>query len=128
MSEEVIPQSGAVILVVEDERPIRQIMERALARHGYRVIAAASADEALYEARRCPEIHLLITDIVMRGMNGHELATVMRRSRPELQVLYVSGFSQKQTGLADTAPDTAYLQKPFGLDELVQRVGRLLAG
>ena len=127
MSAGAAPERAAVILVVEDERPVRQIMERALTRNGYRVVAAESADEALSVAAHHVTIDLLITDIVMRGMNGRELATVMRRDRPELQVLYVSGFTQKQTGLDDPALAGSFLQKPFGLDELVQQVARMLA-
>jgi CheY-like chemotaxis protein len=76
-----------MIMVVEDEQPIRDLMERVLRAHGHSVIGVASGDEALAAAEFHPVIHLLITDVVMRGMNGRELAERLQRSRPELRVL-----------------------------------------
>jgi DNA-binding response OmpR family regulator len=118
---------SATILVVEDEAPIRQIMVRALSARGHDVIAVSSGDEALAEVARHPEVALLITDMVMRGMNGLQLALRLRETHPALPVLYVSGFSPQQTGLAQAEPDAPFLQKPFALDELIARVDALLA-
>jgi DNA-binding NtrC family response regulator len=115
-----------MILVVEDEQPIRELMERALRAYGHSVIGVGSGDEALAAAEFHPVIHLLITDIVMRGMNGRKLAEQLQRSRPELRVLYVSGFSLKQTGLDQVAPDAPFLEKPFALEDLVEQAHRLL--
>jgi DNA-binding response OmpR family regulator len=115
-----------MILVVEDEQAIRDLMERALRAQGHSVICVASGAEALAAAELHPVIHLLITDIVMRGLNGRDLAVRLQRSRPDLRVLYVSGYTQEQTGL-DALPDAPFLEKPFALDELVARVHTLLA-
>lgn len=119
-----VPRS--MIMVVEDEQPIRELMERALRAHGHSVIALASGDEALAAAELHPVIHLLITDIVMRGMNGRELARRLQQSRSDLRVLYVSGYTQKQIGL-DTRRDVPFLEKPFALEDLVNEANRLLA-
>lgn len=126
MSAEPIAAPRSMVMVVEDEQPIRELMERALRAHGHSVIAVGSGDEALAAAGLHPVIHLLITDIVMRGMNGRELADRLRHSRPELRVLYVSGYTQKQTGLNLAGPDVAFLEKPFALEELAAEANRLL--
>jgi CheY-like chemotaxis protein len=126
MSEGVSAVPRSMIMVVEDEQPIRELMERTLRAYGHSVICVGSGDEALAAAELHPVIHLLITDIVMRGMNGRELANRLHHSRPDLRVLYVSGYTQKQVGL-DQAPDTPFLEKPFALEDLVALVNRLLA-
>jgi len=116
-----------MIMVVEDEQPVRELMERALRAYGHSVIVVGSGEEALAEAERHPVIHLLITDMVMRGMRGQELAEILQESRPDLRVLYVSGYTQKQMGLDQMAPDVPFLAKPFALEELVAQAHQLLA-
>lgn len=127
MSPEPAAAPRSMIMVVEDEQPIRELMERALRAQGHSVIAVGSGDEALAAAELHPVIHLLITDFVMRGMNGRTLAHRLQQSRPDLRVLYVSGYSPRQTGLDQAAPDAPFLEKPFALEELVDQAHRLLA-
>ncbi|NJD09815.1 MAG: response regulator [Gemmatimonadetes bacterium] len=126
MNDEAVAVPRSMIMVVEDEQPVRELMERALRAGGHSVIALASGDEALVAAEQHPVIHLLITDIVMRGINGRELAARLQQSRPDLRVLYVSGYTQRQTGL-DADPAAPFLEKPFALEDLVARANRLLA-
>lgn len=119
--------SPRTVLVVEDDAPVRGIMEKALREQGYRVVAVSSGAEALEVAENQPDLHLLITDIVMRGVGGREVAEKLREARPGLPVLYVSGFTHKQTGLAEAEPDTPFLEKPFAPIELIERVRSILS-
>jgi PAS domain S-box-containing protein len=124
------PKSAALegsetILFVDDEELLRPLIGRALATHGYTVLTAADADEALDLAAGHPgPIDLLITDVVLPGMNGCDLAKRLQERRPELRILYTSGYPGDTVlahGVAQC--DVAYLEKPYALDELV-RVAR----
>jgi two-component system, cell cycle sensor histidine kinase and response regulator CckA len=116
------------ILVVEDEDLVRRMTQRSLERAGYKVISASNADEALALSRSPTQpIHLLLSDIVMPGMNGRDLAVAMRHSRPSLRVLLMSGYAHVREGLAMDEVDFPFLQKPFTVRELVDRVSGLLA-
>jgi len=120
--------SSATILVVEDDAAIRSLLERQLRDHGYDVLSADGGDKALDVAAHAGVIHLLITDIHLPGMNGRELATRLTSARPELPVLYVSGYADEVIaphGVVD--PGVNFLQKPFTDDALLSTVGRLLA-
>lgn len=118
--------SNATILVVEDERPVLDIMREALLRHGYNVLAAASGEEALAQLQDEGRIDLLVTDVVMRGMNGRELAVKMQERLPQLPVLFVSGYTLRQTGLDKEDAEVPFLQKPFLPRELLAKVQELL--
>ncbi len=115
------------ILLVEDNNGLRALGQRALGREGYTVITASAGEEAL---QLCPpgvSLDLLVTDMVMPGMDGRALASQLRRSRPSLKVLYMSGYTEdvgfRQGGLEREA---SFLQKPFGPGDLVQRVREML--
>jgi CheY-like chemotaxis protein len=120
------------ILLVEDEDQVRNLTSSILTRHGYRVLTAASGAEALQIARDLTEpIHLLLTDVVMPGMNGPILAQEVRGLRPEIPVLYMSGYTDASiTGEDVFAGDVAYIEKPFtsaALQEKVQAAIRNVA-
>jgi CheY-like chemotaxis protein len=108
------------VLVVEDEPPVRRLIERMLARLKCRVTVAASGDEALAavtERRLTPD--LLITDTVMPGMSGTLLAERLRERRPGLKVLRMSGHADNSMTPAGTLESgTAFLQKPFDINQL----------
>lgn len=112
------------ILLVEDEDQVRSLTSSILLRHGYRVLTATSGAEALQIARDHPEpIHLLLTDVVMPGMNGAILAQEMRALRPDIRILYMSGYTDASiTGEAAFAGDVAYLEKPFTSAALQEKV------
>jgi len=99
-----------------------------LERAGYRVLVAAGGAEALDLAERyAGPIHLLLTDVVMPGMNGRELMRRLAPLRPDLRVLYMSGYADEavaQHGVLD--PGTAFLQKPFTPGGLADKVRRVL--
>jgi len=112
------------ILLVEDEEQVRSLTSSLLSRHGYRVLTAASGAEALQIAREHSEpIDLLLTDVVMPGMNGAILAQEMRGLRPDIRILYMSGYTDASiTGEAVFAGDAAYIEKPFTSAALQEKV------
>ncbi len=116
------------ILVVEDQPEVRKLTVEILKRYGYEVREAANGDEALLLCQRLPErIHLMITDVVMPGMTGRELATRMATVRPAMKVLFISGYTANvisQHGVLE--PGMAYLSKPFAPEALAGKVRELL--
>jgi two-component system, cell cycle sensor histidine kinase and response regulator CckA len=121
-SEKRVPSGTETILLVEDEDPVRRVVETMLKRHGYKVIASASSKDALAAAEQhSGVIHLLITDIMMPGMSGRKMAESLINRRPEMKVLYVSGY-----GDAIAQSDADFLQKPFSTEELATKVRELL--
>jgi signal transduction histidine kinase len=120
----------AQILLVEDEDLIRDLAEQILAGSGYRVLAAANANEALALASRAGDaIDLLLTDVVMPGASGSDLAQRLLRLHPAMKVLYMSGYSDSLVFRYGREQEpAAFLQKPFSAEVLERRVQALLAG
>ena len=122
------PARGETILLVEDDRPVRELARTLLSREGYRVLEARGGAEALLIAAeyRGP-IHLLLTDIVMAGPSGSELARDLVAARPGTRVLYMSGYTDNRV-VQDGAlpPGTEFLQKPFTADGLRRKVREVL--
>ncbi|HEU5049920.1 MAG TPA: response regulator [Gemmatimonadales bacterium] len=120
--------SGETILVVEDEPVVRRLARMALEEVGYAVIEAADGGEALEALRRADgTVQLVLSDVVMPGMGGQELAQVLRADRPELPLLFMSGYQGEDVtdrGLLE--PGAAFIQKPFAPEELTRRVRALL--
>ena len=114
------------ILVVEDDAPVRDLLVRVLTEAGYLVVGAASGQEALQLAGQQGELDLLITDLVMRGMNGIEVARKLREDRPELPVLITSSYSPEQLGHNEPI-DAEFLEKPWGPGEVLECVARILS-
>ncbi len=122
------PAGAEVILLVEDEVSVRTMTQRLLQRGGYTVLSAGSASEAeqLFASHPSP-VHLLLTDIVMPGPNGIELSTRLRRQRPELAVLYISGYAEGSLPARSALPAGAMLlAKPYSSDVLLSRVREVL--
>ena len=115
-------------LVVEDETTMREIIREILERFGYRVLCAADPREALDTAAKCGEtIHILVTDVVMPVMSGRVLSELLKRSRPEMRTLYISGYTDNAIvhhGVLDQG--LFFLQKPFTVDALVRKVREIL--
>ena len=114
----------ATVLVVEDERAVRDLVRVALTRAGYRVMTARDGEEALTRAAAHDgPIDLLLTDVVMPGLNGREVARRFRDARPSSRVLFMSGYtSDVVAGEGVLAGDAELLMKPFTPDELAARV------
>jgi signal transduction histidine kinase/ActR/RegA family two-component response regulator len=114
------------VLVVEDEPGVRQLAVQSLTRHGFRVLTATSAEEALQMAASFDDtIHLLLTDVVMPGMKGPELGRRMRALRPGLRVLLMSGYAADVMTKDDLA-DAALVSKPFSQATLTRAVRHAL--
>lgn len=121
------PASEAMLLVVEDEEVVRQLVSRELRRAGYSVLEAENGDAALMVSRaQAGTIDLLVTDVIMPGMNGRDLAVRLRSERPGLKVLFVSGYTNELAGIGGVLESTDYLQKPFTPSVLLDRVSELL--
>ena len=121
-------QGTETVLLVEDQADVRGLAKEVLAGHGYLVLEAGNGAEALEAAARHPgPIHLLLTDVVMPGMNGGELSSQLVALRPETRVLFMSGYAENvivHKGILK--PDIAYLAKPLSPDELASKVRELL--
>jgi PAS domain S-box-containing protein len=122
------PGGSETVLVVEDDPAVKAIIRQALERLGYRVLASSDAEEALAQAAtEVGPLPLLVTDIRLPGADGPALAARLRRKRPGIRVLYVSGYAGNamvQSGFV--GPDEAFLAKPFSGDDLARRVRTLL--
>lgn len=118
------------ILLVEDQDLVRGIAHAALARRGYTVLEAASGEEALALAEQhAGSIQLVLTDVVMPGMDGRELAGQIALRHPDVRILYMSGFASAIAGKDGVlAPGIAFIQKPFTPKALLQRVREIFDG
>lgn len=122
------PRGTETVLVVDDERLVLRMVSRILEAHGYTVLCSDSGERALeLQAGFEGPIHLLVTDVMMPGMNGKQLHDALRVLRPEIRTLFISGFS----GAIFSHPSklekgVGYMQKPFTLHDLTHRVRQLL--
>ncbi len=118
------------ILLAEDEDGVRTLIEKLLEEAGYRVLAAESSEDALRLGRDYPgTIHLLLTDVIMPGMGGPELAERLIEHRPKLRVVFTSGYTDAATEEREGfPPGTGFLQKPFTPAALTAKVRETLGG
>jgi PAS domain S-box-containing protein len=119
---------GETILLVEDEEIVREPTRRILIGHGYTVLAAASAEEALHIAgEHQGEIHLLLTDVVMPGRSGTDLAARLSRTRTRTKVIYMSGYTSDATATGSISDTRVNLiEKPFTSPDLLRTVREVL--
>ncbi len=124
-----LPRGTETILLVEDETAVRTMTADVLRRSGYRVFEAAHGAEGLTEGRqRLHEIDLLVTDVVMPEMSGPELAGNLSRLRPDLRVLFISGYTDQPMLSGLSGRGLGFLQKPFTPQVVSRRVRELLDG
>lgn len=110
------------ILLAEDETAIRKMVSDTLRKGGYQVLSAGSGQEAISASERhTGSIDLLVTDIVMSGMGGADLYAWIKSERPEIKVLFISGFMSREP------LEGAFLKKPFVPTELLDKVRQLLS-
>lgn len=115
------------VLVVEDQEQLRKMAVRVLRSHGYKVYEAASPEEALLHSNGYPgPIHLLLTDVVMPGMSGRELADRLKSQRPAMEIIFMSGYTEHAMLDRQMLNSAAYLAKPFSPEDLAVKVRALL--
>ncbi|PYP92582.1 MAG: hypothetical protein DMG65_03550 [Candidatus Angelobacter sp. Gp1-AA117] len=115
------------ILLVEDEPDLREITREYLEPKGYKVLSAGSGEAALQLVRAHEgAIHVLLTDLIMPGIRGQELAKTLRKLHPALNIIFVSGYSDQPVAIEEYGPNAAYLQKPVSLGDLGISVRTLL--
>jgi two-component system, cell cycle sensor histidine kinase and response regulator CckA len=123
-----LPRGTGCILLVEDEEPVRVVTRRLLEQGGYTVIEAAGGKEAVQRYdESAGDIDMVLTDVVMPQMGGHELATHLRARNPGIRLLYMSGYADNRSvrrGSEGAGDD--FIQKPFTPDMLLARIGALL--
>jgi len=125
---EKLADGSETVLVVEDESAVRSFTRMVLQRSGYRVIEASNGEEALSRSRAHPgEIQLLVTDMVMPGMGGRQVAEALERQRPRVRVLYLSGYTENAIGQRGAlGSELPFLQKPFTMEALLHKVRQVL--
>jgi two-component system cell cycle sensor histidine kinase/response regulator CckA len=125
-----VPESrAATILLAEDDASVRELVRMMLSKKGHVVLCASDGEQAItMAAQHAGAIDLLLTDVVLPGLNGREVAERMRAARPELRVLYMSGYTDDailRRGVL--SQQSSLIQKPFSAADLTNKVGELLA-
>jgi two-component system, cell cycle sensor histidine kinase and response regulator CckA len=117
------PSAPVTILLVEDEETVRRVTARMLEKLGYAVLTAPSAEDALQvHAREGHRVNLVLTDVVMPGLTGIELAEQLREQDPSIRILFTSGYTSRELGRSPDDPPTPFLPKPFSVEDLARMV------
>ena len=119
-----LPMGSETVLVVEDEDPVRELVRRVLENAGYVVLAASRPSQAERLLDENEHVDLLLSDVVMPEMSGYELAAQIRARRPDLRLLFMSGYAHRVSGADDV--DGELLKKPFAPEQLAQAVRNAL--
>jgi two-component system, cell cycle sensor histidine kinase and response regulator CckA len=121
-----VAPEATTVLVVEDEDVIRSLVDQVLRSEGYEVVLASDGAEAM-ELAGSTRVDVLLTDLTMPGIGGHELAARLRADRPELKVMFMSGYADgAEFSTSALPPRTAFLEKPFTFTLLTERVRELV--
>jgi PAS domain S-box-containing protein len=121
------PSNAGRILIIEDDRAVRETTLRLLTRAGFRVTAAEDRAGALQALSEPDKIELVVTDVIMPEHNGPQLVRILREQRPDLVALYVSGYAGEALLEHGLSEDDAFLQKPYTPSVLISRIRELLA-
>lgn len=117
---------GETVLVVEDDAAVRMIVLDELAELGYQTLEAIDGPTALPILQSSRKIDLLLTDVGLPGMNGRQIAEIARQHRPQLRVLFMTGYAEKAASREKfLAPGMEIITKPFTMDALAARIGRI---
>ncbi|MCW5645731.1 MAG: response regulator [Sphingopyxis sp.] len=117
---------SGTILLVEDEDMVRAVAERALTRAGYTVVTASQGEEGLERFAQMDKVDLIISDVVMPTMDGPAMVRAMRAKRPDLPVLFMSGYAEEQLRQSINIDDVAFLPKPFSVAQLAEATSAAL--
>ncbi len=118
---------GGRILLVEDEDMVRAVAERALVRAGYTVTACADGEEGLAAVANGGEFDVVVSDVVMPGMDGPAMARAIRKANPSLPVLFMSGYAEEQLRNDIDITDMHFIPKPFSVKQISEKVGAVLS-
>jgi CheY-like chemotaxis protein len=121
------PMLSTKILVIEDDRAVRETTVRLLSRAGFQVAAAEDPESALSALAAAENFDLVVTDVIMPEQSGPELVKLLRKQRPDLAALYVSGYAGEALQEHGLSHDDAFLQKPYTPSVLIDRIRELLA-
>jgi CheY-like chemotaxis protein len=121
--------TGETVLVVEDEPVVRGVILEMLGEQGYRTLEAVDGPSGLRILRNSERIDLLVTDVGLPGMNGRQLADQARETRPDLKILFITGYAESVV-IADgfLQPGMEMITKPFDLDHLSRRIRSMVSG
>jgi two-component system cell cycle sensor histidine kinase/response regulator CckA len=126
-AQQVVSGGTGTILIVEDEENVRALVRAMLQKQGYNVLVSQNAEEAArLSEEHAGKLDLLVTDVVMPGMSGPELALQLTALRPDLKVLYMSGHADSAVARHHIGPDAPFIQKPFRSDALSRKVRDVL--
>lgn len=117
---------GGRLLLVEDEAMVRAVAERALTRAGYIVTSASDGEEGLAEIAKGSEFDLIVSDVVMPGMDGPAMAREIRKVKPALPVLFMSGYAEEQLRRDIDIDNMYFIPKPFSVQQIGDKVGSIL--
>ncbi|NNC72230.1 MAG: response regulator [Sphingomonadaceae bacterium] len=115
------------ILVVEDEDMVRAVAERALARQGYQVTSAEDGERALEIIGENPDFDLILSDVVMPGMDGPAMARELRKTLPDVPILFMSGYAEEQLRDSINLEEVHFLPKPFSVQQLAEAVHKIVS-
>ncbi|MEO0462166.1 MAG: response regulator [Pseudomonadota bacterium] len=118
--------AGGRILLVEDEDMVRAVAERALARAGYQITACPGGEEGLAAIADGAEFDLVVSDVVMPGMDGPAMVRAIRKERPNLPVLFMSGYAEEQLRKDIDIPDMHFIPKPFSVSAIGDKVASVM--
>lgn len=118
--------AGGKILLVEDEDMVRAVAERALSRAGYEITACEGGEEGLAMIEDGGEFDLIVSDVVMPGLDGPAMVRAIRKLRPDMPVLFMSGYAEEQLRRDIDVPHMHFIAKPFSVQEIGDKVGTVL--
>jgi two-component system cell cycle sensor histidine kinase/response regulator CckA len=116
------PWGSGTILVVEDEDMVRAVAERALSRQGYTVVTARDGEDALQVVGTRTDFDLVLSDVVMPGMDGPAMAQELRKTLPDVPILFMSGYAEEQLRKSIDIEQVHFLPKPFSVQQLIEAV------
>ncbi|QYU68165.1 response regulator [Leptolyngbya sp. 15MV] len=119
---------GGRVLLVEDEDMVRAVAERALTRAGFTVTPTADGEEGLAAVANGGEFDLVVSDVVMPGMDGPAMARAIRNVRPAMPVLFMSGYAEEQLRSEIDIADMHFIAKPFSVQQISDKVGAIMRG
>jgi two-component system cell cycle sensor histidine kinase/response regulator CckA len=123
------PAPTGPLLIVDDEEPVVKFVDRVLRDAGYKTVTASNGPEAIETAKKIGPLGALVTDVMMPGMSGDELARILRQTEPNLKVLYLTGYSDRLFKEKATLwADEAFLDKPCTMKGLREAVSLLVSG